>query len=407
MSKDNIFLQKKRNNNRDDIIYISDEEERRHSEYKSGYKTYTNKNLQKDLDIITNVHEIIMRFVHYIKRFVDLDYQTYISNLNITINEKMKEFSPSKRSRIFYGFDEIYSITYFMEFLSVFKNKINSFSKDSQLHQVDLNKFKNFAKFFEDKTTEDFFFLSDKNYSIISLLKKELLMYFFLYPQMLINASLYECFKIRKYSYDPFDYFISLKEIEEYATSPLYIGTLFQLLTLQNLFTCKDTLPKKVKYILAQKKIYYVGLPKEITSFSLINGTIIVNNKFSDYENYKKNEIQRKAILIVILLGQIANLICKELYHDLSHVTYFQNFYFVDNVHNYESITCFDWMCKCLFADTNEFTTKNSTFICNYENFVKIDWYKTFKEKLEEINKEKTEEKPILMVETEKFYWKK
>ena len=60
-----------------------------------------------------------MRFVHYIKRFVDLDYQTYISNLNITINEKMKEFSPSKRSRIFYGFDEIYSITYFSESLGM------------------------------------------------------------------------------------------------------------------------------------------------------------------------------------------------------------------------------------------------------------------------------------------------
>ena len=415
----NTYLNKKRNNDTvQEVIYISDDSDEKkptdsnqvisHQKFPmiNHWKfSYVNpRKKHKENQIIESLNELITMFVHYINRIVELDFQKYIEKMNRYIDEKLRYFMIGiNRPTIQYGFDDIYPCTFIINFFTVFKTRINLLSKDSQLHQVQLNHFYLFSNYFQDCSIEDFNFILEKNKSVISELKKELFLYMIIYPQMLVNSNLYECFKIHFDNYSYFDYFsISKKEIENYATSSLFITTVSQMFLLQNIFISFDSIQIRIKDILKYNSLYYAPFPKSIISFSLINESILINSKFK----IKKSNNIIKAILIVIILEELAMILYKQLNHDLEHLSYIETpLYFFDCVNEYNSITSVEWIHKSLFADTNIFFESNSNFICDKENYTKFEMYSDFRDKLQKINQSYVEtENRMILKETEKLY---
>ena len=415
----NTYLNKKRNNDSvQEVIYISDDSDEKKPREPNQVINYQKfpminhwkcfyinpRKKQKDNQIIESMKELITMFVHYVNRIVELDFQKYIEKINRFIDEKLRYFMTGlNRPTIQYGFDDIYPCTFIINFFTVFKTRINLLSKDSQLHQVQLNQFYLFSKYFQDCSTEDFNFIIDKKKSVISELKKELFLYILLYPQMLVNSNLYDCFKIHIDNFSYFDYFsISKKEIEKYATSSLFITTINQMFLLKNIFVTVNSIEIRIKDILKYNSLYYAPFPKSITSFSLINESILINSKFK----IKKSNNIIKAVLIVIILEELAMILYKQLNHDLEHLSYIETpLYFTDCVNEYNSITCIEWIHRCLFADTNIFFESNSNFICDKENYTKFEMYSDFRDQIQKINQSYVEtENRMIMKETDKLY---
>ena len=96
----------------------------------------------------------------------------------------------------------------------------------------------------------------------------------------------------------------------------------------------------------------------------------------------------------------------KQLNHDLEHLSYIETpLYFTDCVNEYNSITCIEWIHRCLFADTNIFFESNSNFICDKENYTKVEMYSDFRDQIQKINQSYVEtENRMIMKETDKLY---